>query len=151
MASYKSLTSLKSNDYLASPTTEMTSPGLTPSWKIVCKSRKFLCCKYSIYVSLTAGKIFGTLYCSGTCLEFCCLYEKIYSTPCKLLGEKKMLPFFILKWLYLWLKFKTGLKNFQISSNNPLQIVHIYYSADFHIFKCIIVARDWVQGFILDI
>lgn len=31
VASYKSLTSLKSNDYLASPTTEMTSPGLTPS------------------------------------------------------------------------------------------------------------------------
>ncbi|XP_048367194.1 RUN domain-containing protein 3B isoform X1 [Sphaerodactylus townsendi] len=31
VASYKSLTSLKSNEYLASPTTEMTSPGLTPS------------------------------------------------------------------------------------------------------------------------
>ncbi|XP_012306290.2 RUN domain-containing protein 3B isoform X5 [Aotus nancymaae] len=31
VASYKSLTSLKSNDYLASPKTEMTSPGLTPS------------------------------------------------------------------------------------------------------------------------
>nr|XP_035109812.1 RUN domain-containing protein 3B isoform X11 [Callithrix jacchus] len=31
VASYKSLTSLKSNDYLASPTTEMTSPGLTPT------------------------------------------------------------------------------------------------------------------------
>ncbi|XP_058153040.1 RUN domain-containing protein 3B isoform X14 [Dasypus novemcinctus] len=31
VASYKSLTSLKSNDYLASPTAEMTSPGLTPS------------------------------------------------------------------------------------------------------------------------
>ncbi|XP_051856884.1 RUN domain-containing protein 3B isoform X3 [Antechinus flavipes] len=31
VASYKSLTSLKSSDYLASPTTEMTSPGLTPS------------------------------------------------------------------------------------------------------------------------
>ncbi|XP_028013459.1 RUN domain-containing protein 3B isoform X5 [Eptesicus fuscus] len=31
MASYKSLTSLKSNDCLASPTAEMTSPGLTPS------------------------------------------------------------------------------------------------------------------------
>nr|XP_045366358.1 RUN domain-containing protein 3B isoform X3 [Camelus bactrianus] len=31
VASYKSLTSLKSNDYLASPTTEVTSPGLTPS------------------------------------------------------------------------------------------------------------------------
>uniref|UniRef100_A0A8C3VMY2 RUN domain-containing protein 3B n=1 Tax=Catagonus wagneri TaxID=51154 RepID=A0A8C3VMY2_9CETA len=31
VASYKSLTSLKSNDYIASPTTEMTSPGLTPS------------------------------------------------------------------------------------------------------------------------
>lgn len=31
VASYKSLTSLKSNDCLASPTTEMTSPGLTPS------------------------------------------------------------------------------------------------------------------------
>ncbi|XP_073754851.1 RUN domain-containing protein 3B isoform X3 [Callorhinus ursinus] len=31
VASYKSLTSLKSNDYLASPTTEITSPGLTPS------------------------------------------------------------------------------------------------------------------------
>uniref|UniRef100_A0A8C5QZG1 RUN domain-containing protein 3B n=1 Tax=Leptobrachium leishanense TaxID=445787 RepID=A0A8C5QZG1_9ANUR len=31
IASYKSLTSLKSSDYLASPTTEMTSPGLTPS------------------------------------------------------------------------------------------------------------------------
>ncbi|EHB16585.1 RUN domain-containing protein 3B [Heterocephalus glaber] len=31
VASYKSLTSLKSNDYLPSPTTEMTSPGLTPS------------------------------------------------------------------------------------------------------------------------
>nr|XP_056713386.1 RUN domain-containing protein 3B isoform X3 [Euleptes europaea] len=31
VASYKSLTSLKSSEYLASPTTEMTSPGLTPS------------------------------------------------------------------------------------------------------------------------
>ncbi|XP_012498952.1 PREDICTED: RUN domain-containing protein 3B [Propithecus coquereli] len=31
VASYKSLTSLKSNDYLASPITDMTSPGLTPS------------------------------------------------------------------------------------------------------------------------
>ncbi|XP_059568195.1 RUN domain-containing protein 3B isoform X3 [Myotis daubentonii] len=31
VASYKSLTSLKSNDCLASPTAEMTSPGLTPS------------------------------------------------------------------------------------------------------------------------
>uniref|UniRef100_A0A8C6MTS6 RUN domain-containing protein 3B n=1 Tax=Mus spicilegus TaxID=10103 RepID=A0A8C6MTS6_MUSSI len=31
VASYKSLTSLKSNDCLASPTTEITSPGLTPS------------------------------------------------------------------------------------------------------------------------
>ncbi|XP_028933082.1 RUN domain-containing protein 3B isoform X2 [Ornithorhynchus anatinus] len=31
VASYKSLTSPKSTDYLASPTTEMTSPGLTPS------------------------------------------------------------------------------------------------------------------------
>nr|XP_045016368.1 RUN domain-containing protein 3B isoform X2 [Jaculus jaculus] len=31
VASYKSLTSLKSNDYVASPTTEITSPGLTPS------------------------------------------------------------------------------------------------------------------------
>ncbi|XP_010631236.1 RUN domain-containing protein 3B [Fukomys damarensis] len=31
VASYKSLTSLKSNDYLPSPTAEMTSPGLTPS------------------------------------------------------------------------------------------------------------------------
>ncbi|XP_048195911.1 RUN domain-containing protein 3B isoform X4 [Perognathus longimembris pacificus] len=31
VASYKSLTSLKSNDYLATPTAEMTSPGLTPS------------------------------------------------------------------------------------------------------------------------
>ncbi|XP_069504487.1 RUN domain-containing protein 3B [Ambystoma mexicanum] len=31
VTSYKSLTSLKSNEYLASPTTEMTSPGLTPS------------------------------------------------------------------------------------------------------------------------
>ncbi|XP_044535447.1 RUN domain-containing protein 3B isoform X6 [Gracilinanus agilis] len=31
VASYKSLTSLKSSDYLASPTTEMTSPGVTPS------------------------------------------------------------------------------------------------------------------------
>ncbi|XP_077005039.1 RUN domain-containing protein 3B isoform X2 [Tamandua tetradactyla] len=31
VASYKSLTSLKSNDYLASPTAELTSPGLTPS------------------------------------------------------------------------------------------------------------------------
>ncbi|XP_055974323.1 RUN domain-containing protein 3B isoform X2 [Sorex fumeus] len=31
VASYKSLTSLKSNDCLASPTTDMTSPGLTPS------------------------------------------------------------------------------------------------------------------------
>nr|XP_048289556.1 RUN domain-containing protein 3B isoform X3 [Myodes glareolus] len=31
VASYKSLTSLKSNDYLASPTAEMASPGLTPS------------------------------------------------------------------------------------------------------------------------
>lgn len=32
MASYKSLASLKSSEYLASPTTDMTSPGLTPSW-----------------------------------------------------------------------------------------------------------------------
>lgn len=32
VASYKSLTSLKSSEYLASPTTEITSPGLTPSW-----------------------------------------------------------------------------------------------------------------------
>uniref|UniRef100_A0A670Z1Q3 RUN domain-containing protein 3B n=1 Tax=Pseudonaja textilis TaxID=8673 RepID=A0A670Z1Q3_PSETE len=31
VASYKSLTSLKSSEYLASPTTEITSPGLTPS------------------------------------------------------------------------------------------------------------------------
>ncbi|XP_043397195.1 RUN domain-containing protein 3B isoform X5 [Chelonia mydas] len=31
VASYKSLTSLKSSEYLASPTAEMTSPGLTPS------------------------------------------------------------------------------------------------------------------------
>ncbi|ROL41383.1 RUN domain-containing protein 3B [Anabarilius grahami] len=31
MASYKSLASLKSSEYLASPTTDMTSPGLTPS------------------------------------------------------------------------------------------------------------------------
>ncbi|CAI5788793.1 RUN domain-containing protein 3B isoform X1 [Podarcis muralis] len=31
VASYKSLTSLKSSEYLASPTTDMTSPGLTPS------------------------------------------------------------------------------------------------------------------------
>ncbi|XP_064023364.1 RUN domain-containing protein 3B isoform X1 [Pogoniulus pusillus] len=31
VASYKSLTSLKSSECLASPTTEMTSPGLTPS------------------------------------------------------------------------------------------------------------------------
>ncbi|XP_051035663.1 RUN domain-containing protein 3B-like [Phodopus roborovskii] len=31
VASYKSLTSLKSNDCLASPTAEMTSPGRTPS------------------------------------------------------------------------------------------------------------------------
>ncbi|XP_062983432.1 RUN domain-containing protein 3B isoform X2 [Elgaria multicarinata webbii] len=31
VASYKSLTSLKSSEYLPSPTTEMTSPGLTPS------------------------------------------------------------------------------------------------------------------------
>ncbi|XP_019363916.1 PREDICTED: RUN domain-containing protein 3B isoform X4 [Gavialis gangeticus] len=31
VASYKSLRSLKSSEYLASPTTEMTSPGLTPS------------------------------------------------------------------------------------------------------------------------
>ncbi|XP_069318152.1 RUN domain-containing protein 3B isoform X7 [Eulemur rufifrons] len=31
VASYKSLTSLKSNDYLASPITDMASPGLTPS------------------------------------------------------------------------------------------------------------------------
>lgn len=29
-----------------------------------------------------------------------------------------------------------------------LQIVHIYYSVDFHIFKCIIIARDQVLGFI---
>lgn len=33
MASYKSLASLKSSEYLASPTTDMTSPGLTPSWE----------------------------------------------------------------------------------------------------------------------
>ncbi|KAL7835876.1 hypothetical protein SRHO_G00282230 [Serrasalmus rhombeus] len=31
VASYKSLASLKSSEYLASPTTDMTSPGLTPS------------------------------------------------------------------------------------------------------------------------
>jgi len=31
VASYKSLASLKSSQYLASPTTDMTSPGLTPS------------------------------------------------------------------------------------------------------------------------
>ncbi|KAK9396191.1 RUN domain-containing protein 3B [Crotalus adamanteus] len=31
VASYKSLTSLKSSECLASPTTEITSPGLTPS------------------------------------------------------------------------------------------------------------------------
>lgn len=31
VASYKSLTSLKSSDYLGSPATEITSPGLTPS------------------------------------------------------------------------------------------------------------------------
>lgn len=36
---------------------------------------------------------------------------------------------------------------FQRSSNH-LQIVHIYYSVDFHIFKYIIIARDRVQGFI---
>lgn len=35
--------------------------------------------------------------------------------------------------------------------NNQFQIIHIYYLVDFHIFKCIIIARDRVQGFIPDL
>lgn len=103
------------------------------------------------YISLTAGKTFGILYCSGTLCGV--LLLRVQSTPCKLNGKKKDLAivFFIKKFLYLSLrKFKMNRPNIFskiLEINNHLQIVHTY-SVDFHIFKCIIIARDRVQGFI---
>lgn len=56
VASYKSLTSLKSSEYLASPTTEMTSPGLTPSWDAHEQEELCVICIWFMFYNTTCNE-----------------------------------------------------------------------------------------------